>query len=53
MIRCESSSEVCGPKFMVPRQSRLTTSPSRPTCVVSIAMTFSLAALADASVRAG
>src|ERR1044072_2488235 len=31
-----SSSEVCGPKFIVPRQSRDTTRPSRPTCVYSM-----------------
>src|SRR5664280_2490864 len=32
-IACESSSDVSGPKFMVPRHSRLTDRPLRPRCV--------------------
>ena len=36
MIVWESSSEVSGPKFIVPRQSRLTSSPVRPRWVCSI-----------------
>src|SRR5215471_10953897 len=37
MIVCDSASGVSGPKFIVPRQSRLTTRPRWPTCVYSIA----------------
>ena len=33
MIAWESSSEVSGPKFIVPRQSLLTERPLRPRCV--------------------
>src|SRR5258708_6624966 len=33
MIAWESCSEVCGPKFMVPRQTRLTCRPERPRWV--------------------
>src|SRR5438309_2257707 len=33
MMRCESSSLVSGPKFMVPRTSRETMRPVRPRCV--------------------
>ena len=33
MMACESSSVACGPKFMVPRQRRLTDRPERPRCV--------------------
>ena len=47
MMRCESSAEVCGPKFMVPRHSRLTTRPSRPTWVVCMAMTASVSVSTD------
>ena len=36
MMAWESSSGVSGPKFMVPRQNRLTMSPSRPRCVYSM-----------------
>jgi hypothetical protein len=36
MITPESSSEVSGPKFIVPRQSRLTSSPVLPRWVCSI-----------------
>src|SRR4026207_1493916 len=32
MIVMLSASVVCGPKFMVPRQSRLTLTPDRPSC---------------------
>src|SRR5205823_12513585 len=38
MIAWLSGSEVCGPKFIVPRHRRLTTRPSRPTCVYSTAL---------------
>ena len=33
MIRKASASLVSGPKFMVPRQSRLTLRPVRPSCL--------------------
>ena len=33
MIAWLSASSVCGPKFIVPRTSRLTLSPVRPSCV--------------------
>ena len=36
MIAYESGSGVCGPKFMVPRHSRLTTRPRWPTWVYSM-----------------
>src|SRR6266498_2746968 len=36
MIAWESASEVSGPKFIVPRQSRLTRSPVRPRCAYCI-----------------
>src|SRR3954464_6798709 len=36
MIAWESSSEVCQPKFMVPRQRRETDRPLRPRCVYSM-----------------
>jgi hypothetical protein len=36
MIAWESSSEASGPKFIVPRHSRLTSSPLRPRWVCSI-----------------
>lgn len=37
MIAWLSASSVCGPKFMVPRTSRLTLSPVRPSCVYFMA----------------
>src|SRR5690606_18402533 len=40
MIAWESSSEVCGPKFIVPRQSRLTLRPVRPSCAYSMFLTL-------------
>ena len=36
MIRSDSASSVCGPKFIVPRQMRLTDRPVRPRCVYFI-----------------
>ncbi len=36
MIACESGSVVSGPKFMVPRHSRLTDRPVRPRWVKSM-----------------
>src|SRR5262245_27103253 len=36
MIRSEVASSVCGPKFMVPRQMRLTVRPVAPRCVYFI-----------------
>src|ERR687891_953878 len=35
MMACESSSDVWGPKFIVPRQSRDTLRPLRPSCAYS------------------
>src|SRR6185503_4963707 len=40
MILCESVSSVSGPKFMVPRQSRLTLRPVRPNRVYSMARDY-------------
>src|SRR5450432_2559360 len=36
MIWCDSASPVIAPKFIVPRQIRLTAAPLRPSCVYSI-----------------
>jgi hypothetical protein len=40
MIACASSGGVSGPKFMVPRQRRLTERPERPRCVYSMTLAF-------------
>src|SRR3954451_12602048 len=40
MIWCESSSLVCGPKFIVPRTRRETDKPVRPRCVYSMFVTL-------------
>src|SRR5438067_178987 len=36
-MRCASSTSVTGPKFIVPRQNRLTDRPLRPRCTYSMA----------------
>src|SRR4051812_26275872 len=40
MIRCESGSSVCGPKFIVPRTRRDTDRPLRPRWVYSMPRTY-------------
>src|SRR5215469_4461599 len=43
MTACASAGGVSDPKFIVPRQSRLTDRPERPRCVYSIIPSFSRA----------
>jgi hypothetical protein len=45
MIWCESRWVVCGPKFIVPRQMRLTRRPLRPRWLYS--MSFPLSGVKD------
>src|ERR1700724_4451093 len=47
MIACASPAGVSDPKFMVPRQSRLTLRPDRPRCVYSMPPAFHGSVLSD------